>query len=105
MSGGILFILCCWLCFAFSHLWQQSLWADCSDALEAASSLGLEVHNRGLLPRWKMSGSWEGQSVDILWCGGLLRSYSVIRLDGRKMRFSLLMSSDELSEALGTFQT
>jgi hypothetical protein len=104
MSGSILAILGCWLCFVFSHLWQQSLWAECEDALQAASDLGLQVHKRGLLPRWKMSGLLGDKGIAILWCTGLLRSHSIICIDGQNSRFALLCSSQELNEALGSLQ-
>lgn len=71
LSGLLILIGAVWAYHAFNRLWQQSLAEEATEALAAATQLGLTRQGPFYGPRIAVSGTLHDQPIRIEWRGGL----------------------------------
>ena len=100
LSGFLILIGSIWGVYLFNRLWQQSLRARASGAIEAAAVRGLVIAEPGLSARVVAQGMLDGRQVRLEWRGGFLGPRSRLTVDGVGRWGALIADAEALEAAL-----
>jgi len=100
LSGLGMLIVCLWCLLLYGILWQHRLWRSCQEAIAHCQNLGLQLQPTGIRPRLISRGVYQDEFIEIHWCGGVDKEYSVVFIDEQKNRVPVLQNTVNVDSTL-----
>ena len=100
LAGLLVLVAVVWAWYVHNRLWQTSMLRDGADGFAAARDAGLKLLPVGYGACIRMEGSVAGDPVVLEWRGGLLGTYTLVRVGEKESKRAFIDSGTRLYAAL-----